>query len=410
MNYYILMNKDVPVIEFKKVDKEFNCHYELSKILNNDLIPYGFDSIQTWLNSRKAPSNRKHMREFFIAANIRSIEGFINVTHCTSLNDTFWVCEQDSTLKWKDVSLYCNDFDELTSEAAINGCSVGSLSIPSPELTTNGLYAKCWIKENNKPFLLKRSSETYKREAFCELYASQIAKEICNSYVPYELVFYKGDYASKCPSFTTEDIGFVSMFSLLNRPSNIDLSDVISFVSENRVLDDMKRMLILDALILNEDRHYGNFGFLVDNDTLKLKKLAPTFDHNRSLLFSVSDERLNQYVENMFDINSRFDVDFNEIAHKMLTPEIRNLLNNLKGFQFERHAQFNLPEERLNLLEKIIDIQIYKVLNDIRVYMCIPEEKTLSHIRKEDLEKQIKDAEDQKVVICKSNDREIIER
>ena len=39
-------------------------------------------------------------------------------------------------------------------------------------------------------------------------------------------------------------------------------------------------MLIADAVILNQDRHLGNFGFIVENDTGKIVATAPLYDHN----------------------------------------------------------------------------------------------------------------------------------
>ena len=44
------------------------------------------------------------------------------------------------------------------------------------------------------------------------------------------------------------------------------------------------RMIIFDALILNSDRHLGNFGFLVNNDNGKILSPAPLFDHNLSFM------------------------------------------------------------------------------------------------------------------------------
>ena len=44
--------------------------------------------------------------------------------------------------------------------------------------------------------------------------------------------------------------------------------------------DAFRRMCILDALILNTDRHSGNFGVLYQNDTMQVQKMAPVFDNN----------------------------------------------------------------------------------------------------------------------------------
>ncbi len=38
-------------------------------------------------------------------------------------------------------------------------------------------------------------------------------------------------------------------------------------------------ILVFDALIYNDDRHFGNFGLLRDNRTGKFIGTAPLFDH-----------------------------------------------------------------------------------------------------------------------------------
>lgn len=44
--------------------------------------------------------------------------------------------------------------------------------------------------------------------------------------------------------------------------------------------EDLADMIIADAVMLNQDRHLGNFGFIVENDTGKIVKTAPLYDHN----------------------------------------------------------------------------------------------------------------------------------
>ena len=43
-------------------------------------------------------------------------------------------------------------------------------------------------------------------------------------------------------------------------------------------------MLMFDAVVINEDRHYGNFGVLRDNKSGKIIAPAPVFDNGVSLL------------------------------------------------------------------------------------------------------------------------------
>ena len=43
-------------------------------------------------------------------------------------------------------------------------------------------------------------------------------------------------------------------------------------------------MIVMDAVMANVDRHAGNYGFLVDNDTGEILRMAPLFDQNMACL------------------------------------------------------------------------------------------------------------------------------
>ena len=47
--------------------------------------------------------------------------------------------------------------------------------------------------------------------------------------------------------------------------------------------EQVKSMLVFDAVIYNEDRHFGNFGVLRDNHTGEVTGAAPVFDNGMSL-------------------------------------------------------------------------------------------------------------------------------
>lgn len=52
------------------------------------------------------------------------------------------------------------------------------------------------------------------------------------------------------------------------------------------------RMCILDALIFNSDRRYGNFGVLFDSETMEPISMCPVFDRNRSLFLDLDQDQL----------------------------------------------------------------------------------------------------------------------
>jgi hypothetical protein len=49
------------------------------------------------------------------------------------------------------------------------------------------------------------------------------------------------------------------------------------------IKDDLDKMIGIDYIIANIDRHHGNFGILRDANTLEWLKAAPVFDSGRSL-------------------------------------------------------------------------------------------------------------------------------
>ena len=62
----------------------------------------------------------------------------------------------------------------------------------------------------------------------------------------------------------------------------------------------------MDALIFNTDRHFGNFGFLVDNKTNKIVAPAPLFDHGNAFFNYAgkddlsSENALKSYADALF--------------------------------------------------------------------------------------------------------------
>ena len=56
-------------------------------------------------------------------------------------------------------------------------------------------------------------------------------------------------------------------------------------------------MLVFDAIILNEDRHFGNFGILINNHINEIIGTAPIYDNGLSLLcYAMDHDDFNQYA------------------------------------------------------------------------------------------------------------------
>lgn len=138
---YTLMNQDKPVLDFYCRRNEFDEPEFFEDTWHTDYRPIGYHNLALFLEQRKAPKHRKHIQKLLVQYGCDDLEGFIQVTHALSLNDTFWVREADSPLSWSGVSLYINEFNEVISKAAFDGTlSETDLSSTSPEFGTDGYY------------------------------------------------------------------------------------------------------------------------------------------------------------------------------------------------------------------------------------------------------------------------------
>lgn len=360
---FLLMNKDTKWLLFDCYEDEFGFVAGKEIEWYTESRPIGYDNIGDFLDARKAPKHRKHIAELLKKYGCESIENFLKLTHALSLNDTFWVKQPESTLSWNDVSLYRNEFDELVSNAAFDGViSSTTLSSTSPEFGTDGAYAKCWQRENGTAYLYKSGSDTYEIEPLSEYLATQVADILCRNNAKYELTFYHGRLASKCKLFTSERFGLVKL-SALPVSNRRNPAAFLKFAEQYGSEDLMRRMFVLDALILNIDRHLGNVGFLFDNDTMQITGMAPVYDNNRSLLFQFDTEALEKNPAWCISkCEPRVGGDFIKTAQAMLTDDLRAELKNMAGFRFKEPENIDVPKDRLDALSKIFNLQLNKIL------------------------------------------------
>lgn len=352
---FVLMNKDREILEFMSEMNEYEevCLEQISECTEE--LPIGFYDIQSFIESRQVPKHRKHVIKLMRESGCDNLNGFLDVSKALSLNDTYWVKEKGSALSWDEVSLYQNDFNELIAQMAFDGGNYPlKFTSTSPEYTTNGQYAKCWKRFDGEIYLIKDVGEG----ARAEFYVSQIAKRICRNYVSYSLRNFRERVVSCCKLFTSEEEGFLPAVRFVDERSHNKISYLLKLFTEFGFDDDFRRMIVFDALIFNTDRHAGNYGVIVDNETQKMKRMAPVFDHNLSL-FSDTE---NFTLRSVREVLPRIGGDFVTAARQVLTPEIRKDLENMEGFRFSRGDQYGWTEERLCLLEEMIEVQRIKIL------------------------------------------------
>lgn len=359
---YLLMNQDVPMLEFSCWRNEFDEPEFTELQWHTAYRPIGYHNLGSFLERRKAPKHRKHIQQLLERYGCDDLEGFLQVTHALSLNDTFWVQGADSKLTWAEMSLYCNEFNEIISEAAFDGTlSETGLSSTSPEFGTDGYYAKCWVREESGIYLYKSGSAHYEIEPLSEYLATQLASELCPGAVLYDMAFHHDKLVSKCPLFTSETVGLAKAGAVFHCEERT-IPELLAFFEGIGSGDAFRRMCVLDAVILNPDRHYGNFGILFDTKTMEILEMAPVFDHNRSLFPQLDNDQLSVPERYLKQCRPRLGRDFLVTARGLLTDGIRKDLKRLDGFAFQQHPRIKADEDRLNMLSGIVHRQIREIL------------------------------------------------
>ena len=319
------------------------------------------DGILKWLERRVIPKNRTFVEEILRSFGLAlgDTKGIIDVCKGLSLNDSYWIVPEGFEGKFADYNLYENRFSEILSLVAYTGVTQSDAAFStSPELTTDGMLPKAWrLIEGEGIFLYKGGTSGFAnsgKEPYSEFYASQIAAVMSLDAVHYGLENWKGILASKCKLFTDIDTAFIPIGRIVKSGG---LDAVVRYYDElgSVYSDAIRDMLVFDALVYNEDRHFGNFGLLRDNHCGEIKAPAPIFDNGLSLFSYAMPNNyadLGEYAKTRFPAYGR--TTFEQICQSLMTARQVAKLRKMLTFTFERHPKLNLPEDHLAAIEKHI--------------------------------------------------------
>lgn len=318
-------------------------------------------SLWKWLTHRIAPISRTNIQNLLLRQGLdpRDMRHVLELCRALSLNDVYWIAGDKSKKTWADVNLYENPFSKTISVLALTG--EGSVSgrgwRSSPEYTTDGNLAKCWRRVGGEVRLYKSGTKGAINagfEPYSEYYAAQIAAALELPHAKYGLEKFKGRLCCTSLLFTSDRYSFVPAKRLADKQNPID---------DPRFAN----VFLFDALIFNTDRHMGNFGYLVDNDTNEIVDAAPIFDNGYGLF--------SQAVDASGTKNHEFE-DLRLFLNRVrpacydgwlafpggVTDEMRERLKKLIGFRFTPHHTHNLPVRRLRKIESFLQKRILGII------------------------------------------------
>lgn len=378
MAKYILKNKDIDILSFESVTTQKRGEYGVDikqtlqniTILNADLLPITLilnragksneDILLDWVKRRKAPNNRQFIEKIIHTYSDEGNEmpmDYIDISLGLSLNDSLWIVLEKDNYKWKDYNLYDNAFNKTIERIAFGEPSQRMKGITSsPEYTTNGMLPKCWHRENGEICLYKGSSTEYAnmgKEMYGEYYMSQVADIMGLEHISYDLKEFHGKIISSCPIFTSKDEGYVDISYFLsediiekigNKRENYK-NEIVKAIIEVYGKVEFENLMVFDALIYNTDRHCGNFGMIVDNNTNKILRPAPIFDNGLSIFNHPTKDDLININQRMKGYDTYLKYSFDEQLKIFVQARHIPNLRKLAQFKFIKHPKFNLSDE-----------------------------------------------------------------
>ena len=378
MKKYTLMNKNVKLIDFTVNDAGLFC---IEKILENKMLPYALysknkvsgEDIKYWIEHRCIPIMRPNYYKLLEKMDCKNSYEMVLKNHALSLLDPYWIELEGEDLKWEDINFFDNEYDEdaglflLQMEEEFNNRY-------SPDICTNGVQPKIWIKNNKQDYLLKFGRAPFYQEPINEVICSEIALSFPHiTSVEYTKTTFNGMPASKCENFISSGMEFVPALYVYDKKEDVSGNPVLSIIKKAKELDVVNaeefisEMIMFDSVINNTDRNLGNFGFLRDTDTGEFLCMAPVFDNGDSLWF---DEDYTQINENQIKVKpanlthmemlgfiKKGNVDFNMLQYNV--EKAKNLM--AKDISEARLEKINLQiNERVMQLSKTIERMRYK--------------------------------------------------
>ena len=376
---FFLKQYDTVLLSFEIIEDPLEgqkCRIHGIDEAHSAMLPIGMkktdEGLMSWLRSRIIPKNREYADALLAKSGLshNDTKGILLVCRGLSLNDSYWIVEEGFAGKYADYNLYEHDFVKELSLIAYTGYGTSRAKVfsSSPEFTTAGMLRKGWRRLNGKVLLFKGGTSgaaNTGNEPYSEFYAAQVAERMGIEHVAYGLSYWKKCLCSTCELFCDIDHSFVPIYRFLENCTLRTVSERLKFLGGS-YYDHFADMLVFDALICNEDRHFGNFGLMVDNKTNRPYAFAPLFDHGLSLFnYAMPDDMktLDEYAKTR---SSSYGVPFENVVREFISPRQKEQLRKMIGFRFAKHPAYNLPAERLKAIEKTLQ-------NRVQAFLSVPD-------------------------------------
>ncbi len=339
-----LMHKDTVVLE-GVINEDTGIWSEVKGVENYRHLPpdilyldwnkekeISLQHLNRWWTKRGMPDNRDGLVPLMGYLRIVQKNRLQLLNYGLSLSDTYWIKPVTDASRWGEMNFFTNKFSmDIGKSIFGTGCKeFNEINPVSPDLSTNGWLKKTWRIKNDIRILIKAGSYPNMQEPINEVLATKLLETL--NFIPfvhYSLASIKGAACSSCRNFLNEDTEFIPaaiIYKTEQRPDDISIYQHLlnrceAFGIKN-MEDFLDRMLQVDFILANTDRHLGNFGFLRDANTLEFLGPAPLFDNGTALWNQSAGDKFitSMNLSRPFDSLQKNQIEY--VNHFHITPQM----------------------------------------------------------------------------------------
>lgn len=295
----ILMHKRIAVAELL-LDNMTGFIQRINEVFKPEHLPVGVPvkkgiadraALNEWWTDRSIPASRSGIRDALETLHLTSTKMLLIRCYGLSLSDQYWICPENSGLTWEQINFFENPFSDDMGDVLFGAPKkTEGFDFSSPDNTSDGCLKKRWKILNGKRCLIKGGSNPFRQQPFNEVIAAGVMERLCIDHIPYTIMWNDDTPYSVCEDFVTADTELISAWRIMQTQKKDNSTSVYrhfvnccNALGAPDVVPSLDRMIVLDYIIANEDRHLNNFGLLRDAETLEWLGFAPIFDSGSSL-------------------------------------------------------------------------------------------------------------------------------
>jgi len=371
---YDLMHKDTMVLRML-IDDESGLIESVKDVYSLEHLPVGTfqngflngSDLKRWWTKRSIPASRSGIKDVLYRLDIPCTTALLSRCLGLSLSDQYWIRESGTDVRWEDVNFFDNSFSEDLGDLMFGNYHELDLDLNTPDNTSDGVLKKRWKVIDGSGCLIKTGGGVAIQEPFNEAVASCIMDALSIDHVEYGIVWSDGRPCSICHDFIDRNTELVTASNFINSYCSKKAATYDSYVDgcskfDIDVIPFLDRMIVIDYIMANGDRHLNNFGLIRDADTLEFLGPAPVYDTGTSLghdlltrefPYKVSEASRpfrKTFTEQLGLVSDLHWLDFDSLHDSI--PEVKDTLSTGGFLDSERIAAIlQLLERRISRLE-----------------------------------------------------------